>query len=563
MSLARSFRTHWLNPLHDTVLRIANSDRVEKLQTECDEWREAMPYLFHVLNTCIPRTSSKHETVIVFSTLYLQLGKVPDDSLAYSILISTWRDALQILANQVRRAVLEGDIDDHYCEFFIEEIQRTEQEKQMGLQLPFQRYQVATRRLPCFVSAATADNILFAVHAIDCNAIISDANRAPGVSLSSLEKSAISSKEMDEAFERMVRFPMHSCLILDGASLKWRENAARGLSEKLPVSEIRSGLATMRAYLLLGDELFWRAFFDDLRTHESIFKEEQLTEQEQAHAERILNGILSSVHADSGGTSCASFSDAKQEVVQADSTIPLVLKISSYGSVIPSYSLEESESILLARSTPVYCDVFSIAFSVRRVGCELQKCFQKLMWLSRQYQNSKDPVSMLNKRSIRHLSRIRAKMGIVIDAIEFYIQCAVVQPQYEKLDTLLKQASTGSETKSPRRDDIPLFDEFAAVQDESVKIITEQCLFGNQRVIQRYEQIFSSCLSFCSSIQAVEEDTRWTLGMCVRNVLEPETTFSRNVSLLSKLLGRTNALSLDSSVFELQRKLENIAKFAT
>lgn len=562
MLLARSFRTHWLNPLQETILRIASSERVDKLQHECDEWREAMPYLFRVLSTCIPRSSSTYETVIVFSTLYLQLGKVPDDSLAYSVLMSTWRDALQILANQVRRAVFEGDIDDHFCEFFIAEIPR-KSKKANVLQLPFQRYQVAITRLPCFVSAATADNILFAVHAIDCNAIINDASKAPGVSLSSLEASALSSKEMDEAFERMARHPMHSCLILDGASLRWRENAARALSEKLPVEEIRSGLATMRAYLLLGDELFWRAFFDELRTHESIFKEEKLTPKEKTQAERILRGILSSVHAESGGASSVSFSDAKQTARDAEYSIPLVLKINESGAVIPKYSLKESESILLAPSTFVYCDVFSMAFSVRRVGRELQKCFQKLMWLSRQYRDKNDPVVRVSKQHIRSLSLLRAKMGIVIDAIEYYIQCAVVQPQYEKLDALLKQPEAGSETKSPRRDGTPLYDQFNEVQDESVKIIREQCMFGNALVMERYDQIFSACLTFCSLVQAVQvEGTRWTLDMCIGNIEEPEMIFSRNVSLLSKLLGRTHTSSLYSSVFELQRKLENVSNFS-
>ncbi len=565
ISLARSFRTYWLNPLQESILQIVSCDLIEKYQAECDKWREAMPYLFHVLNTCLPRVSAKEKS-LVYTTLYTQLGRVPDDSLAFTILLQTWRDALRVLANQVRRAILDGEIDDFYSEFFIEEIERTESERKSRRQLPFQRYRVVMDGLPKFISLPTAENILFAVHAIDCNSIIRDANVGLRNSLSDLEKTAVSAKEIASAFDRMATYPQRSCLILDGASLQWRKNAAVGLSEILPVEEIRSGLATLRAYLLLGYELFWRAFFDELRLHDAIFKDEELTEQEQTRAERILNNILLSVYAEHGSTPIGTYSDAKQDISRSDSALPLVLKITIAGSVVPQYALNETESILLARAAPVYCDIFSIAFSVRRVGCELQKCFQNIMHFSRQSQYSEikgiESADMLNKRSIHTLCLLRRRMAIVISALEFYVQCAVVQPQYEKLDRILKASATESGKRTPGRVEIPLFDEFAAVQDESVKTMTEQCLLDNEMVVKRYEQIFSSCLSFCASVKSLLDDGHWTIDLCVQNAMESEKIFSRNVTLLAQLLEKTNASCFDSTVCELQRQLEEVAKFA-
>ena len=534
--LCRSFREFVLFPLQCTVLKLKRAEELEPYQDECDEWRHTLPILFQLARTFLTEDLSETPCV-VYNLLFIHLNNVPVDSSLFSILRCCWRPVIYVLAAQLRTAFFDNVLDDFHSELFIESLERR---RDGAKGVPFHRYCISRKHQPCFVSAEAAENILFVIHATDCNSM-----------LVKRKEQVMSAEELSETFAKIADTPQNSTLILDSASSRWRRNAASILSSLVPVSKIRHGLAKLRALLLLGNELIWRAFFDELREHRHVFKLKAIDPRQCIVAQRTLNSILSAVY-DEHGLSIESVGEGSVVSEKEDISLPLVLLLNEEGNVIPKYTLSDIESIMLAHGTPVYCDLFGLSFTVRYVGFELKSCYLTLMALYRRAQLNQKDLKLL--RFVRIMTLVRVRMASVIDSLDWYVQGNVIQPKIEKLDKILTQDHSSVDTLGHTQ--IPFLEQFYSSQDENVKIMSAQCMLSNTVVFQRYEAIFSSCLSLCESIENVNT-CGGSMKASVHQALKAETQFSRNVNLFAKILRNSDMSCFESSaICQLQRRLD-------
>lgn len=536
--LARSFREFALRPLQEVLLKLKDAEEVGQLQEECDNWRTTLPLLFQLTKISLTENFSQKPCQL-YDFLFTHLNRVPVDSLSFSILKSIWRQVIHILAGQIRTAFFESLLDDFHSEFFIEHSAPNNDESN---RVPFHRFRISSTRQPCFVSNEAAENLLFVMHTTDCNSI-----------LAKKQEPVITVKELVETFQKMADYPSKSSLILDSASSKWRFNAARVLSVVIPVLAIRNGLAKLRALLLLGNELIWRAFFDELREYRHIFKLKSIDPKHRFGAQRTLNSILSAVYNEYGTTLIADEKSVDALSEREDTSVPLLLTLNEAGNVIPKYALSDVESIMLARGAPVYCDLFGISFTVRYVGFELKTCYKTLMALYRRAQSTQEDWKLM--RFVRIMTLVRMRMASVIDSLDWYVQGNVVQPKIEKLDKILAQNLSGLHENAAEIQ-IPLLEQFYATQDENVKAMTAQCMLSNPIIFHRYEAIFSSCLLLCASIESANCSDA-DMKLCVHQAIKAETQFSRNVNLFAKILRNSDASRFESAaICQLQRRLD-------
>jgi len=94
--------------------------------------------------------------------------------------------------------------------------------------------------------------------------------------------------------------------------------------------------------------------------------------------------------------------------IDEDDSIPLSVFISKDGSVWPRYALSDVESIMLAPAAPVYC--------YARKNIPMNNHGEQL-----------DPEDLRKQSFVRCMLLIRSRMAIVINSIDWFIQCGVVQ----------------------------------------------------------------------------------------------------------------------------------------
>lgn len=510
--LAQGIQLHVVRPLYPVLCEVRRVEHVERgLRAACAGWVEVLPVVRHVAAVCLEGEGA------VWAALFAAMERVQPHGLAFRTLLRLWEELVAVFCAQIELWLVHGVVDDVRGDDFFIERQGDE-------------CRVAVERLPCFVSEAVADRILFAGNALSCSRMLVAEFDSARASISRASRLLSEPVQVTARLDRLFSNPESAALSMDSASLYWRRAAAEELSVTIPFQEIRQCLLSLRNYLLLGDALFWRCFFDELRIMPSLIHGRSMDENELEIAQRGLNQILGSV-----STEFASM-HSETSLHRSWSELPLSLKLSSSGDLIPQYTLSLAEGQLLADRASVYCDVFSIAFSIRRVACELRTCFSTLRFLDRLLRRkaSRD-VRVAVSAATTRLFALRLRMGNFIDGFDRYIQCDVVQ---EKFIDLLETLDNPTAVRSAARDHIdaqPFFDVVAAKHNTMLDKLFAQCFIDDSQINKRLQQIFVCCFRLCDMVAKL--DPAGLQGADLQGkALKIESEFQLNVELLVKLL---------------------------
>lgn len=441
-----------------------------------------------------------------YDLLYETLHSLSPADPAFDILAAVWRDMLQPFRHHLFDWLVFAEVHDGEGQFFIEG-----NEPHLVLD-----------RLPKIVTTDVAERILQAGRARG-GAI----QLAKGVSCLSVVLLGDEEDWEKKLLKNFLEDPVAAQLELDAASLRWRVAAAQRLSDLLPFHQIRRKVFLLRQYLLLGHASFWRSFFDELRAKALLLVSGEMEEAERKSAENAITQILVATV-------------AEYEVDEAEGynvrQPPLVLQVTSTGGILPRFTLTFAESQIIATKSSVYCDVFSIAFNVRRVACELRAALANLQWLDRRLRRARNFYGRQSAtRCLVGVIELRRRMAIFVDGFEWYVQAEVLQPKFATLLGALDDYLEGKESRPSISSRKPFYDEILSLHEVLLDKVFAQCFVGHQQIDKRLTAIFAVCFSLCDFI------TELTIEGLQQNdfsdtLHELETNFERNVSLLVRLL---------------------------
>lgn len=372
--------------------------------------------------------------------------------------------------------------------------------------------------------------ILFAGTATKCNLILSSNSDSTSTSrIGPLHLDA------DDTISHLQQHPISAALTIQSATTRWRDKAANHLSSLLPFSDIASRLIYLREYLLLANPLYWHLFFERLRStrlhlptpHDGTL----LSGEELSDAERALNHLLATVS-----------SDMHHNV---DSSLPIdppfSLHLSPTATLTPRFSLSYHETPVLASRAPVYCDLFSLTFAVRRAVSELRAAFTHLLYLRR-------GVRLRSRTAILlvPLLELRRRMSVFLDALEWYVQADVLHPKFSMLHDRLDE-----QVNNPSGE---FFDEFCCEHEHAVDIAVAQCFLNDEHVQTRLNAIFAACVAFADFVQ--ELDSVDDVGGALREMTSVVSEeFERNVDLFVQMLLHSQKGIAESKVHALLLRL--------
>lgn len=468
------------------------------------DWNQTLSAVQHILRESCGEDGRSNQRN-VYDVLHDTLQRFPASHLPFDVLSNLWRDALSVLRAQISTWLAFGTVEDPKGHFFID--------------CSEQNPRVIDKRLPCFISPASAQKILFAGNARKCTLRLTDPIEKTEVSRSTppdWHKQAL------QQFESLLNNPICASLSMEAAAHHWRTSAVDHLSQVLPFDQIRARIESLRQYLLLGDALFWRTFFDELRATPFLSRDRNTPPQV---TEKGLNHILKSITTD---------------LLPDDTDAPLYIRVTSDYELVPVFVLSFAEGQVLRARSAVYGDVFSIVFSVRRVACELRAAFQALMALQRPLRRC------VNQSAFRSLQaamvpvfELRRRMAEFIDGMEWYLQAEVIEPKFTGI------ARVFNEGNGQRRE--PFFDVVCRLHDELMTRIFDECFVNDVQINARLEQIFGVCSDVCEYIEALTQEA---LGEVEHEefMKAVEMEFSRNVGLLLRMLLHIEKGHADSKI---------------
>lgn len=437
------------------------------------------------------------------------------NSLSYKVLVAVWKDLVVLLRNHIYSWFTAAVVDDPRHQFFISTTVE-----------PI----VVAQRLPSFVPLAVAERVLFVGNVRKCRIVLARERREFLPELDDLH-----------GLRQVMTHPLFAELELEAASLRWRTKAAHDLSQLLPFDRIRNRVILLRQYLLLGHSAFWRSFFDELRSIPFLLTSRELNDEDRDDVEKSVMRILSYTFQDFAGESLA-LTDNSLSWASI-----LKLQVTSSGDIVPQFTLSFAESRVLASRASVYCDVFSITFNVRRVGCELRDAFGNLQFLDRQLRLA----SPLRKRreataTLVQTRELRRRMAIFVDGFEWYLQADVLQPKFERLLALLDSRLEDKEISAVASRQ-PFFDTITSMHESLLDKVFEQCFVGQHQINSRLNGIFAACFSLSDFVQELTVDVL-KYDHFTDTLTALETSFSRNVGLLVRLLLHIQHGSVDSRI---------------
>lgn len=453
---------------------------------------------------------------LAYNLLYETIHSFPPADPTFDILAAIWRDLLQPFRHHLFDWLVFAEVHDGTGQFFIEGDEP----------------HLIPDRLPKFVTADVAQRILQAGKA-----------RGGAIQLAKGCRNVVLLGD-EERWEKkllngFLEDPVAAQLELDAASLTWRAAAAQQLSGLLPFRQIRRKVFLLRQCLLLGHAAFWRSFFDELRVKDLLLASNEMEEAERKSAENAITQILVDTVAE------YELDEAEDWNVREP---PLRLQVTSTGGILPRFTLTFAESQIIGSKSSVYCDVFSIAFNVRRVACELRAAFANLQWLSRRLRCVRNSNSRQSAPTcLVGVLELRRRMAIFIDGFEWYLQAEVIQPKFDSLLGALDDHVEGREPHPPISSRKPFYDDILSLHEALLDKVLAQSFVGHQQIDTRLTAIFAVCFSLCGfiaelTIEGLEQnDFSDTLR-------ELQTNFARNVDLFVRLLLHMQHSTADSGI---------------
>lgn len=513
-TLNESVRRHLVTPLRKRLYQSCHRPYSQPYLDAPFEERTATTCVYQMLSSVMsqePPTSLPQ----ALDEIQRTVTPLPVTDLAFQVLSKVWDDLVVILRSHLHLWCTCSVVEDPRHQFFISDQSQP---------------RVVPERLPQFISPAVADRFLFIGNARKCRIVLAKERREP-----------LDDPGDIPALCDIMTNPISAELEIEAASLKWREEAAESLSQILPIGRIRNRIVLLRQYLLLGDSIFWRSFFDELRAKPSLLSSRDLEPRERNKVQRSISDILS-----------YTFDDfASENSALAEKSAPwdsiLKLHVTPTGDLVPQFTLGFAESRVLASKASVYCDVFAITFNIRRVGCELRDAYAKIQLLEHQLRQGPNLQTRRQRTSslvqIRELRRI---MGMFIDGFEWYLQVEVLEPNINKVLNLL-DTPTRKGTKFSDSPDKPFFDVIYSTHETVMNDIFSKCFVGQRQINARLNGIFASCFSLSDFVQELTVEALKNNSFA-DTLSALEQSFSRNVGLLVRLLLRLRQDSADSGI---------------
>lgn len=513
--LAASVHHHVLTPLRCRLYSSPTPSFTRKPRDSSYEDRELAHNVLTLLRSILrpPVTLSK-----AYDALLEAIRPLSSDATFFAVLQKIWEALVSVLRSHLFSWLVYGIVQDPLGQFFI-----------CDGESPV----IIRDRLPSFISIQIAERILFAGNARRCSILLESTTD-------------FGSHRSDErkAFDGLLADLVRAPLEIEVASMVWRDAAAHQLSAVLPFCKIRERLFLLRQYLLLGHATFWRKFFDDLRTRPLLLAGKELTTSAREQIDKALEQIMITTITEIGTNDLAAVSDEYLDP-------RLSLRVSESGDIYPFFSMNVAESQVLASRSSVYCDVFSIAFNIRRVACELRASFATLRWLDLSLcRASRGRARRQSTAGLVTMRELRRRMAHFVDGFEWYIQAEVLQP---KFDNLLKMLDQPAETVNQRRQLAPtprqasFFDMISSAHEWAMDKVHAQSFVGNDQINARLDAIFASCFGLCDLVR--ELSVKALVQNNFRETVEAlDLSFSRNLGLLVRLLAHMQHGSVDSRI---------------
>lgn len=502
--LADTIQRHVIAPIrHRLFSSSTTSYRIPAICTSYDD-RHTTDTVLKLLTAC---TSPQVLPLAkVYDMLYKTLEKHADKTETFEVLRTMWVDMLSILRAHMDRWLSHAIVHDTEQEFFI----TTE-----GSLFP----RTVFENLPQFIPYTIAEMIMFTGRATKCTKLISE------------DATASLHIDMDPTFKKLRDNPLSATLILESGCVRWRTQAAHHLSKILPFSQIGMRIRHLRDYLLHGNAFFWRHVFDDMRENNHLKLYDGMSEEAQQDVEKALNNALSTAVSEVQGHGDQ----------MAPTEAPFKLHVTSKNEILPQFGLSFAETQVLASRAHIYGDAFSITFGSRQTLCELRAAFAHLLRLERstwagggkrtagqrmRYERR------LKSGGLAQVMELRRRMMCFIEALEWYLQCEVLEPKFDKLLKLIN-----SNDKVGMLRGRPLFDAVTEMHDEMMDDIFKECFIADKTMNIRLNAIFAVCMNLCNFIQSMTLDTvRGKQGDLAGTTASIDVEFSRNVQLFERLL---------------------------
>lgn len=481
--LASSVRRHVINRIRPKAqLRYGRSDKhIKAYSMSC----RLIAQFSHLVESFLLPNAPSLKFLCLLHIIHSVVTGADQRTEGYYMFKAIWSDMIAILRGHLFLFLTHARLPDCESQFFIHS-----SPMEIGI-------------LPNFIPPKAAKNILFAGNATKCILLLSE----PDVPSWTFPTDA------DEDF---LSDPTLATLHIESKAMAWRRAATQKLSEVFPFQKIRERITNLRRYLLHGEPCFWRIFFTLLRETPSSLSNSCINGPQ---AEEILNKILQATMKEHGTTSP-----------------PFVFKVKENGDVIPNFTLSFLESQVLASRAHIYCDLFSVTFSVRRAACELQATYLDLQIIRRRTSASHSSMKQILSRAWE----LRRRMACFIDSFEVYIQAQLLQPGFDfLLNYLTKKPSEGTESHND------LYFERVVRRHELIlsKLFT-CCFVGSKLIMARLHGITGTCLKLGECIRGISkvqcsskvEHVDSELQSLSASITEIQTEFDNNFQLMLRML---------------------------
>lgn len=513
-TLNESVRRHLVSPMRRRLYKSCHYPYSQPALDAPYDDRSTATLIHRVLCDILrcPATTLAH----ALDDIQRTVNALPTSALAFKVLVAVWSDLVMPLRNSIYLWFTAAIVEDPRHQFFISEGKDPE---------------VIEERLPAFITAPVAERIHFVGNVRKCQIVLAKERREP-----------LHDPENITAFASLLQDPLSAELEIEAASLKWRIAAAEQLSQILPFDRIRNRVFLLRQYLLLGHSAFWRSFFDELRSKPLLLISRDLDPEERQNVEKTIMQILAYTFQDFASENAA----LPERSSMTES--PLALHVTEKGDIVPQFTLSFAESRVLASKSSVYCDVFSITFNVRRVACELRAAYASLQALDRLLRRASSSNDRRTATAcLVQIRELRRCMANFVDGFEWYLQVEVLQPKFDELLGLLDNYLERKEQVSPSSSRQPFFDIVCSTHETLLDKVFAQCFVGQNQINTRLNGIFAACFSLCDFVQELTVEALQH-DHFTDTLTALETSFSRNVGLLVRLLLHMQHSSADSRI---------------
>lgn len=441
------------------------------------------------------------------------------------ILNAIWQDVFASYSVHLRQWLNSGTVLDASSDFFICRNVDSAADGLSGMP-PGHTFCIAYQRLPSFVTHEIAESIFFAGHVVNCflrfdidvhltalpAKVDSDVHRRSKGDYDACGRRSC----VDTAIHHIAGSGADVGLSVEAASIMWRSAASARMSRLMPHSSITKYLRSLREYLLLGSEQFWRAFFSHLRSMRHLLQSD-MKQVEVNAAEQSLEHIVDVALADTS----------------SNSEIPCILRfaVESDGQLSPCFDLPFPASAVITNTAGKYSQAFSVAFGVRGVVYALEQCYRSIVEALRrpvscdeELPNS-DRTYQDQRFFIQKCALLRMRMSRFMQAFDDYLQVDVFETGFQWLLNQLERA------EDTRGSCLVTFDAIVAAHTSTMDRWLLESFADSDAIQRRLKALFETCFGLCELTDSIISGKRMSSHQGYRL----EAAFDRNAELLIRM----------------------------